>query len=78
MKKFGESISKHTLDNGMILETYVSTNPFGEIYVISTIHDEMISGLVINDNKDSIECKNRITTIVKVGKDERPTIPTDQ
>lgn len=64
----GKSVSKTKLDNGFECETFVSTNPFGETYLITTIENEIVSGLVINDNKDGIESKNKICNTVRVCK----------
>jgi len=62
----GKSVSKNTLENGYECETFISTNPFGETYLITTIEGEIVSGLIINDSKDGIECKNKICNTVKV------------
>lgn len=65
--KYGNVVASGNLENGIPFEVATASNPFGESYLIITIKDEMVAGLIIDKNrKDVIECRNKVAGTIKI------------
>lgn len=57
--------------DGVSMNLSVSSNPFGEHYIILSSDGKMIAGIVMEKKKNAIEFRNKVSQTIRIEKEEK-------